>query len=251
VIRGNRFERGLTSATDLRASSARVAFNYGNSLGLNCGHCLAGPGRYLAIGNTLIDGGLGGIYVSAAVAPLPLSLGANAGAEVEPYVLPASASVDAALINNEIRGHQRLPIGFAVRVLALGPASATVPQSTRVFLGGNDLSENTFGVILDAGFPQGTALKKGDLDVTFRGNTIAGNCQTNLLVAFTRHTGALGTTSNPYLQNSTFDLRLGRDLAWANAWYSHPDGNGNTLVVDGATIANGQQVAYDPTELCP
>ncbi len=251
VIEGNRFERGLTSATDLRASSARVAFNYGKGLGLNCGHCLAGPGRFVAIGNTLIDGGLGGIYVSAAVAHLPFSLGANAGAEVDPYVLPVAASVDAVLLNNGIRGHRRLPIGFAVRVLALGPASAAVPQSTRVFLGGNDLSGNTFGLILDAGFPQGTALRKGDLDVTLRGNTIAGNCQTDLLVAFTRHTGALGTTTNPYLKNSTFDLRLGGDLAWADAWYSHPDGNGNTLVVDGATIANGQQVAYDPTRVCP
>lgn len=250
VVRGNRFERGLTSATDLRATSALVAFNYGEGLGLNCGLCLVGPGRYIAIGNRLIDGGLGGIYAGAAVAHLPFSLGANDGAQVEPYTLPSSASADAVILNNEIRGHGRLPVGFAVRILALGPSSAAVPQSTKVFLGGNSFTGNTFGVILDAGFPQGTALRKGDLDVTLRHNTISGSCQANLLVAFTRHTGALGVTSNPYLQNSNFRVSLGGDLAWSDAWYSNPDGNGNTLVVDGDAVAPGQRVAYDPTKVC-
>lgn len=250
VLRGNRFEQGLTSASDLRASSGRVAFNYGEGLGTSCGHCLAGPGAYVATGNRLIDGGLGGIYVSAALAHLPFSLGANNGAEVEPYLLPAAAAVDATLLNNEIRGHRRLPIGFGVRILALGPSSAEVPQVSRVLLAGNELTGNTYGLIADAGFPQVGALQEGDLEVTLRHNTVSGNCQVNLLVAFTRHTGALGVTTNPYLQNSNYRLSLGGDLAWSDAWYSHPEGNGNTLVVDGATIANGQQVAYDPAKVC-
>lgn len=251
VVQGDRFERGLTSATDLRATSGLVLNTYGEGLGLNCSHCLVGPGQLAAVGNRLVDGGLGGIYVGAAVAHLPFSLGANDGAEVEPYVLPASAATDAVLLNNEIRGHRRLPVGFAVRVLGLGVASATVPQSSRVLLAGNEFTGNTFGLILDAGFPQAGTLRKADLDVTLRHNTISGSCQVNLLVAFTRHTGALGVTTNPYLQNSSFRLDLGGDLAWADAWYSHPDGNGNTLVVDGTTIVNGQQVAYDPAKSCP
>jgi hypothetical protein len=251
VIQGDRFEHGLTSATDLRASSALLTNTYSEGLGLNCAHCLVGPGRFVASGNRIVDGALGGIYVGSAVAHLPFSLGANAGAEVEPYVLPASASTDVVLINNQIMGHRRLPVGFAVRILGLGVSSAAVPQSTRVALEDNEFTGNTFGLILDAGFPQAGALRKGDLDVTLRHNTISGSCQVNLLVAFTRHTGALGVTTNPYLQNSTFRLDLGGDLAWADAWYSHPGGNGNTLVVDGATIANGQQVAYDPAKVCP
>jgi hypothetical protein len=251
VIRGNRFEPGLTSGADLRATSARLAFNFGNGLGVNCGLCLAGPGDYVAIGNRLLAGGLGGIYVSAAVQDLPFSLGAAPAAPVEPYVLPASASVGAAILNNEIRDHVRRPIGFAVRILALGPGSSAVQQSGRVFLGGNDFTGNTFGVILDAGFPQANTLLRGDLDVALRGNTISGNCQNNLLVAFTRHTGALGTTTNPYLLNSTFRLSLGGDLPWDGAWYSNPDGNANTLMVDGVIIATGAKVAYDPARACP
>ena len=82
-------------------------------------------------------------------------------------------------------------------------------------------------------------------------NRIAGSCQAPLLVAFTRHTGALGVTVNPYLVNSTFALALGGDVAWADAWYAHPDGLGNTLLVDGVLQPTGTRVAYDPARSCP
>jgi len=251
AILGNRFDPGLTTGADLRATSAHVTWNFASELGLNCTLCLAGPGEYVAFGNRLLDNGLGGIYVSAAVDHLPFSLGAAPVADVEPYVLPAAASVNAELINNDIRGHVRRPIGFAVRVLALGPASSDVRQSSRVTLSGNELTGNTFGLILDAGFPKSGTLLRGDLDVTLLGNRIAGNCLNNLLVAFTRHTGALGTTTNPYLLDSSYRLSLGGDLPWSEAWYSHPEGLGNSLRVDGVDIGPGANVAYDPTQLCP
>lgn len=82
------------------------------------------------------------------------------------------------------------------------------------------------------------------------GNTIQASCQTNLLVAFTRPTGGLGLTNNPYLRASTFRLDLGGDLSWDDAWFSHPDGLDNTLVVDGQTIGNGARQFYDSTA-CP
>jgi hypothetical protein len=251
AIRGNRFDPGLTTGADLRATSAHVTLNFATDLGLNCTLCLAGPGDYLALGNRLLNGGLGGIYVSAAVDHLPFSLGSAPVADVEPYVLPATASVNAELINNDIRGHVRRPIGFAVRILALGPASSDVRQSSRVYLTDNELTGNTFGLILDAGFPKSGTLLRGDLDVSLRGNRISGNCLNNLLVAFTRHTGALGTTTNPYLLDSSYRVRLGGDLPWSEAWYSNPDGQGNTLRVDGAVIGPGANVAYDPTHVCP
>jgi len=251
LIRGNRFEPGLSSAADLRATSARLDLNYGFRLGVNCAICLAGPGDYEASGNRLVEGGLGGIYVSAVIQHMDFSLGASPAAPVEPYVLPASATVSAAIVNNDIRNHLRLPIGFAVRVLAVGPGSSQMQQSSRVYLGGNDLTGNTFGLILDAGFPVAGTLRRGDLDVTLHGNTVSGSCQNNLLVAFTRHTGALGTTTNPYLLNSTYRVDLGGDLPWEEAWYSNPAGLGNTLLVGGTTIAPGAHVAYDPIRHCP
>jgi len=251
TIRGNRFEPGLSSAADLRASSAVVERNHTHRLGVNCAVCLAGPGDYAAEDNRVMDGGLGGIYVSAAIQHMPFALGSAPVTTVEPDVLPDTASVTAVVRNNDIRGHTRLPIGFAVRVLGLGPGSAAIPQSSRVLLTGNTLTGNTFGLILDAGFPQANLLRRGHLDVQLTGNTVGGNCQSDLLVAFTRHTGALGTTSNPYLVGSTFRLDLESDLAWGDAWYAHPDGQGNTLIVDGSVITPGAYVAYDPSRACP
>ena len=251
LIRGNRFNRGLSTAADLRASSAEVTQNYGHGLGLNCGFCLAGPGNYVAAGNRLIDGGLGGFYVSAALAHLPLSTGAIPTAVVEPYELPGAATVTAAILNNDVQGYLRKPIGFALRILGVGPSSSAVPQSTRVSVAGNDFARNTFGLIVDAGFPQNGTLRRGDIEVALHGNTISQSCQANLLVAFTRHTGALGTTVNPYLVNSTYRLELGGDLPWTEEWYSHLDGQGNTLVVDGAVVPPGASVAYDPAKICP
>jgi hypothetical protein len=60
----------------------------------------------------------------------------------------------------------------------------------------------------------------------------------------------LGLSANPYLLNSTFQLALGGDVDWSDAWFSHPDGFGNTLVVDGQTIANGSRHFYDAVG-CP
>jgi hypothetical protein len=54
----------------------------------------------------------------------------------------------------------------------------------------------------------------------------------------------------PYLLNSTFNLALNGNLSWDDAWYSHPEGFGNTLVVDGQVIANGTRQFYDATG-CP
>jgi len=250
VIRGNRFEEGLSSAVDLRSTTARVEGNHGRDLGVNCGICLAGPGSYTVEGNRLLDGGLGAVYVSPAIGHIPFSLGSEPAADVEVDVLPAGADVMAVIRNNDLRGHLRRPIGFAVRTLALGPASATIPQTSSVFVSDNDMIGNTFGMIVDAGFPQANTLLRGDIDVELSGNVIQASCQTDLLVAFTRHTGGLGLTNNPYLRSSTFRLDLGGDVSWNDAWFSHPEGFANTLVVNSEAIGNGARRFYDPTG-CP
>ena len=249
VIRGNRFEKGLSSAVDLRSSTAVIEKNYARQLGASCGFCLGG-GEFIAANNRLLDGGLGGIFVAAALAHMPFSLGAAPVTTVGPDVLPAAGSVTATITNNDVRGHTRLPIGFGVRILAVGPGSSNIPQSSSVSLSNNELVGNTFGLILDAGFPTANTLLKGDLDVILNGNAIAQSCQANLLVGFTRHTGSIGTTVNPFLRNSSYRLTLGTDLLWSEAWFAHPSGFGNDLSVDGVSVGNGIQHSFDQST-CP
>jgi hypothetical protein len=250
VVRGNRFEHGITTAADLRASDAHVDSNYADRLGANCTFCFAGPGDYTADGNRLLHGDLGGIFIAAVLQPMNFSLGANPVTVVEPFQVPAAAAVVATIRNNDIRGHVRPPVGFGVRVLALGPGMSNIPQVTTVSVTGNELTGNAFGLILDGGFPAANTLLHGDLAVTLGGNNLSGNCQANLFVAFTRHTGGLGITTNPYLLNSTYRLTLAGDVPWSEAWYANPPGKGNTLVVDGAIQAPGSFNAYDPLRSC-
>lgn len=249
VVRGNRFEPPLTSALTLLATDARIDGNHGRRLGFNCSICLAGPGHYEIANNRLREGGLGGIYL-AAFGDVQFSLGAHPVAAVEPNVVPALPAVTASVVNNDIRDHIRQPIGFAVRIVARGAGAPSVPQSMQIELRDNDFVHNTFGLIVDAGFPVANSPVGVDADIGLGGNRFAGNCQNDLLVAFTRHTGALGLTTNPYLHNSTYRLELGGDLSWNDAWYSHPPGFGNALFVDEIMVPPASQVAYDPARPC-
>jgi hypothetical protein len=170
---------------------------------------------------------------------------------VAPGELPVSATASARIENNLVTGHRRLPIGFALRVLGIGPASATVPQATTVDAVRNEFRGNTFNVVVDAGFPMNGTLRRGDVTFRLVGNTIRDGCQRDLLVALTRHTGALGLTTNPYLLSSTFAIDLGGDLRWDDAWFAHAAGFGNRLLVDGEEVANGTVAAFDPARPCP
>ena len=250
VVRDNRFEPQLTTALDLRATSARIERNHARRLGVNCSLCLSGPGDYEVADNRLLEGGLGGMYLVTVIGDLPFSLGTHPATLVEPYVLPAAAAMTASVANNDIRDHVHQPIGFAIRIPSVGPGASNVPQSSRVSLRDNDFVHNTFALVVDGGFTVASALIGVDLDLSLKGNGFAGSCQNDLLVAFTRHTGALGITTNPYLHNSTYRLDLGGDLNWNDAWYNHPPGFGNTLVVDGVVVPTGSHVPYDRTRPC-
>ena len=66
-----------------------------------------------------------------------------------------------------------------------------------------------------------------------------------------RQTGlGIDPKPRPYLLGSTFRLTLEGNLSWDDAWFSHPDGVGNTLVVDGQVMANGSRNFYDAVG-CP
>jgi len=86
--------------------------------------------------------------------------------------------------------------------------------------------------------------------MTLGGNVFQGVCQAKLLVAFSRHNTVLGNANTPYLLNSTYQLTLNGDLTWDEAWFGHPAGFGNTLIVDGSVIPNGARQFYSETT-CP
>jgi len=242
-IRGNKFEAGFTEAIDLRATSAVVEQNHlGGSAG-TCDICLAGPGVYHVTANRLLAGGIPGILTVPVVSlPVPSA--------VEPFDLPDASEVSAAVENNEVRDHLRVPVGVGVRVGAVGLGAPNVHGSAHVTIRDNLLVNNNFALIIEAAFPVLGTDRKGDIDVTLGDNVMQQSCQTNLLVSLSRHTTGLGLTAFPYLLNSTYTLALGGNIRWEDAWFSHPGGFGNTLVVDGQPIANGTRVFYDPST-CP
>ncbi len=245
VIRGNQFESNFTESLELRAMTATLDKNYVKGLGGSCGFCLFGPGDYQVTNNRDVGpGGIPGILIWPAILlPVPLS--------VEQYVLPASALVTATVKNNEVRNHQATPVGVGLRIAAIGLGAPDVIGSVRVVAQDNELANNRFGLILEAGFPVVNTMLRGDIDVSLKGNAMTGSCQNGMLVSLSRHTTALGLQSGPALKNSSYTVALGGDIAWKDVWYSHPAGAGNTLTVDGQPIDNGARVAYDPAKACP
>ena len=104
--------------------------------------------------------------------------------------------------------------------------------------------------MIDALFPQPDTELRGDVDLTTSGNVVRQSCQADLLVAFARHTTALGSTGGPYLRNSTYRLSLGGDLPFRDAWFSNPGGLGNRLLVNGRVIGHITRQFFDP-DSCP
>lgn len=243
TIHGNRFEGGFTESIDIRSGSADVAQNHLAGTAGTCDVCLAGPGSFHAIGNRLLAGGIPGIGASGVIS-VPVPSG------VEPLDIPATAETWAVIENNEVRDHLRTPVGTGLRVDAIGVGAPNVHNTVHATMRNNLLVNNRFGIIVHAAFTLAGTDRKSDVDVTLSGNSIQQSCQTKLLVSLSRHQSALGLKQSPYLLNSTFMLALHDNLSWDEAWYSHPAGYGNTLIVDGQTIPNGGRQFYSATE-CP
>jgi hypothetical protein len=115
----------------------------------------------------------------------------------------------------------------------------------------NTITNNPFGVSIDAGFPlrADARLWTASVQATFFGNIIAGSKQSPALITFTRSTAAMFPNqlkSLNYLQNSSFTISdSGNDLN--GYWFDHPaadpiDGRllQNVLKVNGLTIPNGR-----------
>ena len=234
LVQGNRLE-GFFATLDLRGSSGVVKANH-VSRGGQCDLCIAGPGTYLVADNRILAGGTHGIFASPAI-------------DSDPSIA-ATSEVVADIVNNEVRDHRQQPISAGIRIGAVGLNAPDVHGTSRITVRDNLLVNNNFGLMIDALFPQPDTELRGDVDVTTSGNVVRQSCQADLLVAFTRHRTALGDGDDPYLRNSTYQLTLGGDLPFGDAWFSNPGGLGNTLLVNGHAIGHITRQFFDPNS-CP
>jgi hypothetical protein len=241
---GNSFEGNFTERVDVRSGGALVERNYSAGPGGTCDVCINGPGTTFVVrGNTLVDGGIPGVLIMPSLLlTLPPGL--------TQVVAPATSNTTVLVDNNDVTGHQSVPVGTAYRIASVGNGAPTVAGSTTVTLTRNRAANNRFGLIVEAGFPvAGTALR-GDVTLTTSGNSFEGSCQADLLISLSRHTTGLGLSTLPFLLNSTFSLTLGPELPFANAWFANPAGFGNRLRVNGADVPAGSRVAYDAAKVC-
>ena len=234
LVQGNRLE-GFFETLDLRGSSGVLKANH-LSGGGQCDVCIAGPGTYRVADNRILAGGTHGIFASPAI-------------DSDPSIAPTSEIV-ADIVNNEVRDHRQLPISAGIRIGAVGLNAPDVHGTSRITVRDNLLVNNSFGLMIDALFPQPDTELRGDVDLTTSGNVVRQSCQADLLVAFTRHRTALGSGDDPYLRNSTYQLTLGGDLPFSDAWFSNPGGLGNTLLVNGHAIGHITRQFFDP-DSCP
>lgn len=241
---GNSFEGNFTERVDVRSGSALVERNFSNGLGGTCDLCINGPGSdFVVRGNTLVDGGIPGVLVLPSLV-LPLPPGFTQ--VVAPPVSATSVLID----NNDVSGHQSVPVGAGYRIAAMGNGAPNTQGNMQVTLTRNRSSNNRFGLIVEAGFPVAGGALRGNITLTTSGNTFASSCQADLLISLSRHNTGLGLANLPFLRNSTYTLNLGADLPFAGAWYAHPAGLGNTLVVNGTEVAPGTRAPYDAARVC-
>ena len=247
VVRANRFDGGFSEEVDLRASSGTVERNYLVGRATTCDVCLSGPGAFIVRDNRLVGpGGVPGILSTPAnILAVP--------AIVEQFVLPPTSLVTGVVVNNDVRGHLSKPVGAGIRVAAVGIGAPDVAGTSRFTITQNTLTGNTFGIILEGGFPvAGTGLR-GDIEALVSGNTITQSCQNDVLVTLSRHATGLGQP-NPYpsyLRNSLYTLTLGTDISWSSVWVAHPAGFGNVLTVNGQVVDNITRTSYDAARVCP
>lgn len=241
---GNSFEGNFTERVDVRSGGALIERNFSNGPGGTCDICINGPGtEFVVRGNTAVDGGIPGVLVMPAII-LPLPPGF---VQVAP---PAISNTTVLIDNNDVSGHQSVPVGTGFRVTAMGNGAPDTQGNMQITFTRNRASNNRFGLIVEAGFPVTGGALRGNISLTTSGNTFLNSCQTDLLVSLSRHTTGLGLATLPYLRNSTYTLALGADLPFTAAWYAHPTGLGNTLVVGGAEVSPGTRIAYDATKVC-
>jgi hypothetical protein len=228
------------------ASSGKILGNYITEVG--CGTCISAgntssPADVIVSGNRSIRNELGGV----------LLLGGGGAGEIFDRLSAVVSRND--LSNNNAR--RDFSFGLRVSVIRRDP-----PDSLNQTLGyvtatvsGNRITNNSFGVTIDAGFPYRTDPRRytGTLDVAFENNQVVENRLTPALISFTRNEATLSPSRLnfwKFLERSTFNITY-PDGELDGYWFDHPvsdpiDGRTlqNILKINGVEIPNGRYVPF-------
>lgn len=259
-IHTNVLTGGLSHGIDTSASSGTITGNFIAQVG--CGMSVgagseSSPAVVVVSDNRVVDNAQGGVLLSGGsqVAPLP---------ELPPS-FETRDTLHAIVEGNDLSGHN---FGFGVRVFVIrrdppDPANQSAGNLVAV-IRDNTLSDNSFGISIDAGCPYRTRdqmvdprMYTGTLRLQLEGNTIAGNTLAPALISFTRFSAALNPseldpalspTSWKYLAGSLYDIH-DAEGELADVWLDHPatdpiDGRflGNTLRIDDNEVPEGRTV---------
>jgi hypothetical protein len=200
---------GLTGI-DAVASSGRFSGNHVSGMSA-CGICVGAgtadsPAAVTVTGNRSVSNGAGGLLLGGTTFPL----------------LESGDILTADILHNDLSSHASVPLGFGLRVLAIG---GDLPDSqdrgtVTARIHDNRIAGNRRGLIVDAGFTRRyTALGACDpheytgvLNLSLRGNTVTGSLSRSALVTFTRvqaitvGTGGSAPTRWRYLHGATFTI---------------------------------------------
>ncbi len=235
------------------ASTGQITANY--ITGNGCGACITAA-TVSFTGNRSVGNGAAGLLVNGAAEELPHDLGRYGGMfAVRPFRDTIFDTAVVEVSGNDLSNTNRSPLfstGF--RCFTFGPTRPLDQPSANVVVNvhGNTIKNNSFGVVIDAGFPRRlrpdgtpTVPLQGTFRGNFENNDVSDNIQTPALITFTRNTAALVPSELnrfKYLHDSTFELTYtGGQLD--GYWFDHPfvdpfDGTvlNNTLTVNGVTI---------------
>ena len=234
VVRGNAITGAGSFAIHHSASSGKTVRNLltGNSpAGISYQGPTPGPSEVSQ--NTSTHNLLGGMVVVCADGGFALpTLSQETNLSVVPRPVDGSMNrTDVEIDGNDLSHHAENPdIGFGLRILMFGvvsfPSGMTDCAVTAL---DNRITDNTLGVIVDAGFPYQT---RGGVTVDtawtarfsgrFERNTVEGSSE-NALVSLTRFTSTLDCreldpgrpTSFRFLRNSTYTISTDGELASA------------------------------------
>ncbi len=184
-------------------SSGLITGNYVAGMG-SCGICVgagtdAAPTQLIIADNRSIANTSGGLLLAGTSYPLP----------------EFGNQLNAAIVHNDFSGNDlNAALGFGVRILAIGttpdlntPASPVEGRVNAHFID-NRISLNNHGVMIDAGepvrnIPPGGCDNRrftGEIQLSFSGDTVAGNLIRNTFISFTRAQVITGTAAQSRFQ---------------------------------------------------
>jgi hypothetical protein len=201
ILRGN----GVAGGIDVVSSAGTVDQNFVTNSG-SCGICIAGgpddaPANVYVLNNRSNANVAGGMLLSATA---------------QNPVAGIDQSLTIELINNDLSGNKRSPLGFGLRILATNSSLVTetseglVRSSVSAIVGGNRFADNLYALMVDAGFarrnrPRTTPAVcedartfSTDIDIQIdKKNVLQGNTKSPALLTVNRAQVLLNSTPNP------------------------------------------------------